>query len=71
MSSEALYRQVEKARWDDVILDEDMKVALQDIATKFFDSKDVYDDLGVPWKRGVILHGPPGNGKTISMICRY
>ncbi|MCJ1243575.1 hypothetical protein MMC30_000772 [Trapelia coarctata] len=29
--------------------------------------KDVYGDLGVPWKRGVIFHGPPGNGKTITL----
>ena len=58
---------MQKANWNDVILDEDMKKALVDITKKFFDSKDVYDDLGVPWKRGVIFHGPAGNGKTISI----
>jgi transitional endoplasmic reticulum ATPase len=26
-----------------------------------------YTDLKVPWKRGVIYYGPPGNGKTISI----
>ncbi|KAI5358716.1 putative ATPase, AAA-type, core, P-loop containing nucleoside triphosphate hydrolase [Septoria linicola] len=62
-----LYQQVQKATWDKVILDEDMKRELTEAAEKFFDSKDVYDDLGVPWKRGLLFHGPPGNGKTISI----
>lgn len=62
-----LYQQVKKASWDKVILDESMKEELTEAATKFFESKDVYDDLGVPWKRGLLFHGPPGNGKTISI----
>jgi len=33
----------------------------------FFESKDVYDGLGVVWKRGILLLGPPGNGKTESI----
>lgn len=24
---------------------------------RFFDSRDIYKNLGVPWKRGVIFHG--------------
>lgn len=47
--------------------DETMKKELQEAAQKFFDSKDAYEDLGVPWKRGLMFHGPPGNGKTISI----
>jgi transitional endoplasmic reticulum ATPase len=27
----------------------------------------VYAQFSVPWKRGIILHGVPGNGKTISI----
>ncbi|KAI9728632.1 MAG: hypothetical protein M1828_002738 [Chrysothrix sp. TS-e1954] len=63
----ALYQGVMKARWEDVILDENMKKALQDNVTRFFDSRDRYERLKVPWKRGVIYHGPPGNGKTVSL----
>ena len=62
-----LYQQVKNASWDDVILDPKMKKDLTEISEKFFDSKDVYDDLGVPWKRGLIFYGPAGNGKTISI----
>lgn len=31
---------------------------------KFWDSKEAYKDKGLPWKRGIILHGKPGNGKS-------
>ena len=62
-----LYEEVEKASWDKVILDEKMKESLTQVTDKFFDSKKVYEDLGVPWKRGLLFHGPPGNGKTISI----
>ncbi|KAI4116317.1 MAG: hypothetical protein LQ345_003234 [Seirophora villosa] len=66
-ASKPLWEEVQKARWDDVILNEEMKKTLVDLMTKFFDSEDIYKDLGVPWKRGVIFHGPAGNGKTISI----
>ncbi|KAJ9611380.1 hypothetical protein H2200_004564 [Cladophialophora chaetospira] len=63
----ALYEEVQNSTWDKVILDENMKKSLVEVSGKFFDSKDVYDGLGVPWKRGLLFHGPPGNGKTISI----
>ncbi|KAF2842765.1 P-loop containing nucleoside triphosphate hydrolase protein, partial [Patellaria atrata CBS 101060] len=65
--STQLYEQVQKASWDKVILDPDMKKDLTDVSEKFFDSKEVYDEFGVPWKRGLIFYGPAGNGKTISI----
>lgn len=65
--SRNLYQQVQKTKWKDVILNEDMKKTITELMHKFFDSEDVYKDLGVPWKRGVIFHGPAGNGKTISI----
>lgn len=31
---------------------------------KFLESRDWYDNFGVPWRRGFLLYGEPGNGKT-------
>lgn len=30
----------------------------------FFAQEDAYAQLGIPWHRGFVLHGPPGCGKT-------
>lgn len=62
-----MYRSVTKASWDAVILDPDMKQAIIDDHMSFFSSRSTYSELQVPWKRGIIYYGPPGNGKTISI----
>lgn len=67
MRSTKLWEEVKKAKWEDVILDSKMKKALTEVANKFFDNEDIYREYGVPWKRGLIFHGPVGNGKTISL----
>ncbi|KAI0796858.1 P-loop containing nucleoside triphosphate hydrolase protein [Abortiporus biennis] len=65
--SHSLWTEVQKANWADVILKEEYKSTIQKDIYGFFDSENLYKSLGIPWKRGVIMHGPPGNGKTISM----
>lgn len=62
-----LYDAAMKSSWDDVILDPVMKKAIKDDVGNFFDSRSTYEKLRVPWKRGEIFWGPPGNGKTISV----
>lgn len=53
-----------KRTFDTVALDSKTKAALmQDIQT-FKDSERWYLDMGLDWKRGYLLHGPPGTGKT-------
>ncbi len=32
--------------------------------TRFYASEDWYLDRGIPWRRGYLLHGPPGTGKS-------
>ncbi|KAF9522181.1 P-loop containing nucleoside triphosphate hydrolase protein [Crepidotus variabilis] len=65
--SKELWTEVQKANWKDVILDTAFKEKLQQDVSGFFASKDLYTELSIPWKRGLILYGPPGNGKTISL----
>lgn len=36
-------------------------------ARRFLASEDWYVDMGIPWRRGYLLHGPPGNGKSSLM----
>lgn len=56
-----------QASWEDVILDKNMKKLIVDDVKNFFDGREAYERLRVPWKRGIIYYGPPGNGKTISI----
>ena len=62
-----LFTAVSKASWDDVIINHAMKTAIINDVESFFGSSETYLQYNIPWKRGVILHGPPGCGKTISI----
>jgi len=55
-----LWQSVKHASWDDVILEEGMKKSIMGEINNFFDSREKYQRLKVPWKRGVIYYGPPG-----------
>ncbi|RAH84028.1 P-loop containing nucleoside triphosphate hydrolase protein [Aspergillus japonicus CBS 114.51] len=49
---------------DSVVLDQETKAGvLADIA-RFLMNKTVYEVRGLPYRRGYLLHGPPGTGKT-------
>jgi transitional endoplasmic reticulum ATPase len=65
--SSELWQSIKGSSWDDVILDPKMKQNLIEDVQGFFESRELYSQFAVPWKRGVILHGVPGNGKTISI----
>lgn len=62
-----LWKAVMSTDWDEVILDPAMKVSLMDDVHGFFDSQQMYHDYSMPWKRGLIFHGPPGCGKTMTI----
>ncbi|KAL8950477.1 MAG: hypothetical protein Q9222_003493 [Ikaeria aurantiellina] len=65
--SHELWQSAQDADWDDVILDEEMKRSVRDDIEGFFGERDEYRRFAIPWKRCIIFHGPPGNGKTISI----
>ncbi|KII85922.1 hypothetical protein PLICRDRAFT_44349 [Plicaturopsis crispa FD-325 SS-3] len=47
-----------------IVLDPGIKNLLVDDAKDFFQSKNWYADRGIPFRRGYLLHGAPGSGKT-------
>lgn len=38
-----------------------------DDVERFFDKKDLYEEWGLAHRRGALLYGPPGNGKTYEL----
>jgi cell division protease FtsH len=58
-----------KARsWDSIILDDDAKAEIQANTIGFLRRAHLWEKYGIPSKRGVLLAGDPGTGKTI--ICK-
>ncbi|KAH7098573.1 P-loop containing nucleoside triphosphate hydrolase protein [Auriculariales sp. MPI-PUGE-AT-0066] len=47
-----------------VILPDDVKYMVLDDAREFLSSEEWYSERGVPFRRGYLLHGAPGSGKT-------
>jgi AAA+ superfamily predicted ATPase len=59
-----IYRAIQSASFEDLVLAGTMAREIQDDFVNFMSSADEYARYGVPWKRGVLFLGPPGNGKT-------
>lgn len=55
-----LWTEVQKAEWKDVILKDEFKRGLKKDIYGFFESEAIYKELAIPWKRGIIMYGPPG-----------
>ena len=62
--SRELFKTVHKSSFDDLILDESLKSSMREDFARFLKSESEYVDLGLSWRRGALLIGPPGNGKT-------
>lgn len=52
------------AKWEDIFLPEDLKNNIKMTVEGWLKSKKVYESQGIPWKRGLLLWGHQGNGKT-------
>lgn len=53
-----------RREFDSVILDRDISNRILSDVREFLDSREWYSRRGVPYRRGYLLHGPPGCGKT-------
>ena len=62
--NEELYDSIKSATFENVILPHSLKQQVLTDFEQFFQSRDVYEGFGIPWKRGALFIGPPGNGKT-------
>lgn len=68
----SLFQAIRNSTFDNLVLASGLKEALRADVQQFFSRREVYSRLGVPWKRGLLLLGPPGNGKThaVKALCR-
>ncbi|KAF2153753.1 hypothetical protein K461DRAFT_292467 [Myriangium duriaei CBS 260.36] len=53
-----------KRPFDSVVLAEGLSNAILNDVKEFLDARTWYLDRGIPYRRGYMLHGPPGTGKT-------
>lgn len=50
--------------WDELFLPPPMKSEIKFLVENFLASKSFFQEKKIPWKRGILLYGEPGNGKT-------
>ena len=59
-----LFESIKNATFENLVLPESLKQQVQNDFEQFLESREVYEQYKIPWKRGAIFIGPPGNGKT-------
>lgn len=56
--------EIQRLSWDDLVLDESVVRLVKDDFHLFLDREAWYRRHRLPFRRGYLLHGPPGNGKS-------
>ena len=54
-------------KWDDLFLPNELKKNIRDSIEGWLNAQSIYEKAKVPWKRGILMYGPPGNGKTTTI----
>jgi hypothetical protein len=54
-------------KWDDLVLDYKVRTMLKDDFESFFERQAWFRANKLPFRRGYLLHGPPGNGKSTAI----
>ena len=62
--SAELFLAIKSSNFDNLILPRELEASLKDDFRAFFDNRELYDRYRVPWRRGALFVGTPGNGKT-------
>jgi len=62
--NQELFESIKGATFDNLILQPSLKQQLQNDFAQFFNGRGTYERYGIPWRRGAVFIGPPGNGKT-------
>ena len=60
-------RQIVGCKWDDLVLDYKIRSLLKDDFESFFEREAWFRANKLPFRRGYLLHGPPGNGKSTAV----
>jgi len=60
-----LFESIKRASFDQLILEGTFKEQIREDFKFFLGSRELYDEANVPWRRGALFIGPPGNGKTL------
>lgn len=58
------YFDVRKRKLSSVFIDDKQKQQIVKDIAWFLENREWYEERGIPWRRGYLLYGPPGNGKT-------
>ncbi len=62
--SRELWAATQQASFDDLVLAASLKEQIRTDFRQFLAARESYEEVGLAWRRGALLLGPPGNGKT-------